>query len=187
MDNKKILIVLLIIFVLCIFCICLTIGGYFLFVQNTELDPFSSGTSPTLAAVNPDPTATTQAEQIEQPAESAPQEPTPDPNQQKWLVMLYQDADDEILEQDIFFDANEAEYAGSSDRVMIVSQLDRFAGAFEGDGDWSSARRFYFTPDDDLNGIASQQIEDLGEANMGDPATLINFATWAIGAYPADR
>src|SRR5512141_3186104 len=30
-----------------------------------------------------------------------------------WLVMLYQDADDEILEKDIFIDLNEAEMVGS--------------------------------------------------------------------------
>jgi len=31
-----------------------------------------------------------------------------------WLVMLYQDADDKILEQDIYVDLNEAERVGSS-------------------------------------------------------------------------
>ena len=45
---------------------------------------------------------------------------------QTWLVMLYQDADDKVLEQDIFFDLNEAERVGSSDRVQIVAQLDRY-------------------------------------------------------------
>ncbi len=36
-----------------------------------------------------------------------------------WLVMLYQDADDEVLEQDIFTDLNEAELVGSSDNVRL--------------------------------------------------------------------
>ena len=40
--------------------------------------------------------------------------------------MLYQDADDKILEQDIYVDLNEAERVGSSDRVNIVAQMDRF-------------------------------------------------------------
>jgi hypothetical protein len=40
-----------------------------------------------------------------------------------WLVMLYQDADDKVLEQDIFIDLNEAEKVGSSDRVHIVARL----------------------------------------------------------------
>jgi hypothetical protein len=30
----------------------------------------------------------------------------------EWLVMLYQNADDEVLEQDIFTDLNEAELVG---------------------------------------------------------------------------
>ena len=33
--------------------------------------------------------------------------------------MLYQDADDQILEQDIFTDFNEAERVGSTDQVRI--------------------------------------------------------------------
>lgn len=49
---------------------------------------------------------------------------------QTWTIMLYQDADDQILEKDIFVDLNEAERVGSSERVRIVTQIDRFAGAF---------------------------------------------------------
>ena len=46
--------------------------------------------------------------------------------------MLYQDADDKILEQDIYVDLNEAERVGSSDRVHIVAQMDRFKGGYAG-------------------------------------------------------
>jgi hypothetical protein len=106
---------------------------------------------------------------------------------QKWLVMLYQDADDQILEQDIFVDLNEAERVGSTDRVTIVAQLDRYKGAYQGDGDWTSARRYLVTRDDDLNAIHSEVLANLGEANMADGGTLVDFVTWAMGAYPADR
>ena len=54
-----------------------------------------------------------------------------------WLVMLYQDADDKILEQDIYVDLNEAERVGSSDNVQIVAQVDRYQGGFQGDGNWT--------------------------------------------------
>jgi hypothetical protein len=37
---------------------------------------------------------------------------------QKWLVMLYDDADDEVLEQDIFVDLNEAETVGPIQRCV---------------------------------------------------------------------
>ncbi len=106
---------------------------------------------------------------------------------QTWLVMLYQDADDKVLEQDIFFDLNEAERVGSSDQVQIVAQLDRYRSGFQGRGDWSTARRYYVTQDDDLNAIHSKQIADLGEINMADGATLVDFVTWAMQTYPADR
>ena len=106
---------------------------------------------------------------------------------QKWLVMLYQDADDQVLEQDIFIDLNEAEKVGSTGQVTIVAQLDRYRGAFQGDGNWTSARRYLVTQDNDLNAIHSQMVGDLGEVNMADGSTLVDFVTWAMQTYPADR
>ncbi|MDP3450074.1 MAG: clostripain-related cysteine peptidase, partial [Anaerolineaceae bacterium] len=104
-----------------------------------------------------------------------------------WLVMLYQDADDEILERDIFLDLNEAEIVGSSDMVTIVSQLDRYDGGFDGDGDWTSTKRFLVLQDNDLETIGSEELADLGEMDMSDPQTLEDFVTWAISTYPAER
>ena len=101
--------------------------------------------------------------------------------------MLYQDADDKILEKDIFFDLNEAERVGSGGNVHIVSQLDRYQGGFSGDGNWTSTKRFYVTQDDNLNRIGSQELMDLGEQNMADADTLIDFVTWAVAEYPADH
>lgn len=108
-------------------------------------------------------------------------------NGQTWLVMLYQDADDQILEQDIYVDLNEAERVGSTDRVQIVAQVDRFRAGYQGDGNWSSAKRFYITQDEDLQRVHSTEIADLGEVNMSDGATLVDFVTWAMTAYPADN
>ncbi len=110
-----------------------------------------------------------------------------DPATQTWLVMIYSDADDPVLEEDLYFDLNEAEMVGSSDRVTIIAQVDRYHGGFSGDGDWSSTRRYRLQKDDDLNTLASEMIADLGEADMNDPATLVDFVTWAISTYPADR
>lgn len=108
-------------------------------------------------------------------------------DEREWLVMLYQNADDEVLEQDIFIDLNEAERVGSSDAVTIVSQLDRYEGGFDGDGDWTTARRFLVTQDDDLSALASEEIEDLGEIDSGAPETLVDFAVWAMTTYPARK
>ncbi len=106
---------------------------------------------------------------------------------QTWLVMLYNDADDKILEQDIYVDLNEAERVGSTDRVHIVAQVDRYRGGFMGDGDWMDTRRYYITKDNDLGRIASRTVESLGEANMSDGRTLVDFVTWAMKNYPAQK
>ena len=106
---------------------------------------------------------------------------------QTWLVMLYQDADDQILEQDIYVDLNEAERVGSSDQVQIVAQVDRYRAGYQGDGNWTTAKRFYVTQDNDLQRIASKELADLGEVNMADSATLVDFVTWAMDNFPADK
>lgn len=106
---------------------------------------------------------------------------------QTWTIMLYADADDQVLEQDIMIDLNEAEKVGSSAQINIVAQVDRFAGGFSGDGNWTSTRRYYITKDNDLSNLNSKMVSDLGEVSMGNPQTLIDFATWAIKTYPADK
>jgi len=130
--------------------------------------------------------ATARPAQQSQPAPSVNLTSTGDPSQ-KWLIMLYQDADDKILEKDIFIDLNEAERIGSNDQVQIVSQLDRYRGGFDGDGDWHGTRRFYVTQDDDLARLGSEVVDDLGEVNMASGDTLVDFVTWAVNTYPADK
>ena len=116
--------------------------------------------------------------------------PSPPPSSgdgNTWLVMNYQDADDQVLEQDIFIDLNEMERIGSTEDVRIVSQLDRYRGGFSGDGDWRSTRRYLVLYDDDLNRIGSELLEDLGEVNMADGDSLVDFVTWAVNTYPSDH
>ncbi len=135
----------------------------------------------------------------EEPATSTPRPPAPTrtpapagaggsttrPNQ-TWTVMLYQNADDEVLEQDIFIDLNEAERVGSTDRVRLVSQIDRYRGGFRGDGDWDSTRRYFIRQDDDLYRLGSEPAAE-GESNMADGETLVDFVRWAVENYPADK
>lgn len=105
----------------------------------------------------------------------------------EWLVMLYQNADDEVLEGDIYTDLNEAELVGSTDDVVIVSQFDRFDGAFDGDGDWTTTKRYLVTQDDDLAAVNSEELDDLGEVDSGAPETLADFLIWAITNFPARK
>lgn len=104
-----------------------------------------------------------------------------------WLVLLYQNGDDEVIEEDTLYDFNEAELVGSTRQMTIVSQLDRYYWGSDGDGEWTGTKRFLITKDDDLYNIHSKELADLGEMDMGDPKTLIDFATWAIQTYPADH
>jgi hypothetical protein len=74
-----------------------------------------------------------------------------------WTVMLYQDADDKILEQDIYIDLNEAERVGSGDGVQVVAQVDRYRAGYTGDGDWTQPNASISRRDDDLHRVGSEQ------------------------------
>src|SRR5688500_10660236 len=78
----------------------------------------------------------------------------------EWLVMIYSDADDNVLEQDLLIDLQEAELVGSTDQVTIIAQVDRFTGGYDGMGDWTGAKRFLITQDD-TDSFGSEELEDL--------------------------
>ena len=105
----------------------------------------------------------------------------------EWTVIVYSAADDEVLEENMWFDINEMEVVGSNSQLNIVVQIDRYAGAFAGDGDWTDTRRYLITQDSDLNSISSPVVESIGEVDTGDSQTLVDFVTWAIQNYPAKR
>lgn len=104
-----------------------------------------------------------------------------------WTIMLYQDADDQVLERDIHVDLNEAERATQSPNVRVIAQIDRFRGGYNGDGNITGAKRYLVQHDEDLNSVGSQELMDIGEPNMADPATLVDFVVWAMENYPADK
>ncbi len=104
-----------------------------------------------------------------------------------WLVMLYADAEDQLLEEDIVFSVNEAESVGSTEQVKIVAQLDRCVGSDEEDGGTVVTQRFLLEKDDDLQTLASEVSGYLGELSMGDPQTLYDFVAWAVSKYPSEH
>ena len=105
----------------------------------------------------------------------------------EWLVMLYSDADDNVLEYDLMLDLQEAEFVGSTDQVTIIAQTDRFSGGYAGMEDWTGARRLLITQDDDMSGFGSEVLEELGEINMADGATLQEFIEWGVTNFPAQK
>ena len=118
-------------------------------------------------------------------------------NTAEWTVMVYLDSDNN-LESVGIDDINEMEMAGSTSDVNIVVQVDRIpynvlASNNQGyaddasNGDWTNTRRYYISQDFDPIQINSQLLNNLGELNMGDPQTLIDFANWGAVNYPAKK
>ena len=168
----------------------LCIGAFTLF--NRGGDDTTAPAAPQPAATRAVATQAAAAESGQQPQPTAVPavalQPAPGAGERaEWLIMLYQDADDKILEQDIFVDFNEAERAGSGGQVHVVSQIDRFQGGYRGDGDWTGTKRYYVTYDGDLDTTGAGEVADLGEVNMADGDTLVDFVTWAVETYPADK
>jgi hypothetical protein len=111
----------------------------------------------------------------------------PVPGIPEWTVMVYLAADNN-LESAGINDMNEMEIVGSTTDVNIVVQVDRIPGYDISNSNWINTRRYYITQDSDPMQINSQLIgSDLGELNMGDPQTLVDFVSWAITEYPAKK
>ena len=104
----------------------------------------------------------------------------------KWTFMVYLDADNDLEKYGIA-DFNEMETVGSSSDVQIIVQMDRSPNYDATNGDWADTRRFRVIKDNDTKTITSPVLQNLGEANMGDPNTLVSFVNWAKLNYPADH
>ncbi len=106
-----------------------------------------------------------------------------------WTVLVYLAADND-LEHWALVDFNEMEVAGSSPQVNVVVQFDRHPAYDNSDGNWSDTRRYYVTHDTDpnlINSIRLDTLPPLGELDMGDPQTLIDFVNWGVDNFPARR
>jgi len=102
----------------------------------------------------------------------------------KWTFMVYLDADNDLEAYGIDNFLAMAK-VGSTDDVKIVVQFDRIRGYNDSFGDWSTAKRFVVAKGMVPN--PANATQDLGEANMADPATLVSFVTWAAQNYQADH
>ncbi len=106
--------------------------------------------------------------------------------QAAWTLMIYLAADND-LEEFAIGDLNEMELVGSTTAVNVVVEMDRAAGYDSSNGDWTDTRRFFVNRDTDFDTINSEVVQRVGETNTGDPTALVDFALWAMRAYPADR
>ncbi len=103
---------------------------------------------------------------------------------QSWTVLVYLVGDND-LESFAVGDLEEMMQAGQGEGFRLVTQVDRAQGYSSADvgwlGDFTSTKRLVVT-----NG-GLEEVADLGELNMADPATLADFIAWGVGEYPADQ
>lgn len=102
------------------------------------------------------------------------------PSQAQWTFIVYIVGDnnlDAYVPLDI---ETELAPAGSNEDVAVVALADRAATA-----EWTQTLLFYVTQG--MEATPENAVEDWGEANMGDPQTLIDFVQWAKTTYPADH
>lgn len=105
---------------------------------------------------------------------------------ERWNVLVYMDGDNN-LESYVTHDLNELEAAHAGDAVTVFVQADRIEGNDASDGDWTGTRRYRIEADADEEAVSSPVVEDLGEVDMGDPATLAAFIAWVDDSWPADH
>lgn len=101
-----------------------------------------------------------------------------------WTVLVYMVADNN-LEPYGLQDIAEMAAVGSTRDLKIVVQADRAVG-YSADPlgsmpDWTTAKRILVERD------AVTELADLGEPNMGQVETLVDFVAWGVDTYPADR
>jgi clostripain len=99
----------------------------------------------------------------------------------EWTFMVFIDGDNN-LESAAITDFNEMASVGSTNDVNIIVQMDRVPGFDSSNGNWTDTRRFHIQNGDTAS---AAPVQNLGEANMGDPNVLQDFVDWAITNYPA--
>lgn len=100
-----------------------------------------------------------------------------------WTLFVYIDGDNN-LEPFALLDLNEMEAAYPGQNLEVLVLLDRAEGYSKDLGDWTGTR-LYRVRRDATNELGSELLQELPEANMGDPATLRQFLVDGIRAYPA--
>jgi hypothetical protein len=139
-----------------------------------------------------EPVSTTKPPAARRTATPKPAQATPKPaaapagGLADWTVLVYLDGDND-LEHSAIDDYGEMASVGSNKQLNIIVQFDRIASDEDWDdtsnGDWRGVKRFRV--ERGKKPAKSNQLADLGELNMGDPRTLVDFTAWGIKTYPA--
>lgn len=116
---------------------------------------------------------------------AAPTNPTTPAPTADWTFLVFLNSDND-LEHFGYLNVKQMEQVGSTDRVNVVVQWDRQSPDF--DLFWSGCRRYLVKKD--TQGVADVQsvlLQDMGDVDMGSPATLVTFVKWGMTLYPARK
>ncbi len=111
-------------------------------------------------------------------------EPTPPPGGTKdWTAILYLDGDNNLCDSYPYLITRMEDELGAklSSFLNVVVLFDRDPRYCSSGG----TTRYLVQPGSNYTDGTNRW--DMGELNMGDPQTLVNFATWAMRNYPAEH
>jgi hypothetical protein len=95
--------------------------------------------------------------------------------QKAWTILVWIAGDNNLTDYGIA-DLAELKQAGSTAKVDLVAQYDR--------GGRIGAKRYHLQKGTTLD---QDEVADLGDTNTGDPAVAIDFFTWGIKTFPAEK
>ena len=100
-----------------------------------------------------------------------------------WTFLVYMDGDNN-LESAGVVDFLEMATVGSNSSLKIAVQFDRISGYETTNGDWTDTRRGLVI----AGGVPDASWgTSIGEANMGNPSTLVDFVNWGMANNPAQK
>lgn len=105
---------------------------------------------------------------------------TPDSSLPKWTFLMYINGDTcDVIEGPSLVPVSEVEEVGSNADINVIVQRDQCRNALP----TNNVQRLYVRKGEG----ASTVLADLGEQDMGDVDTLIDFISWAKQEYPAQH
>jgi len=103
-----------------------------------------------------------------------------------WTILIFMNGDNN-LEPDALMNFRQLASVDSSPDVNVIVQFDRFGfGKYATTTpDWSQTLRFQVKKG--TQPLPSFAVQDIGEADMGDPQVLADFVKWGKASYPSQH
>jgi hypothetical protein len=95
--------------------------------------------------------------------------------QKAWTILVWIAGDNNLTDYGVA-DLAELKQIGSTAKVDLVTQYDR--------GGRIGAKRYHLQKGTTLD---QDEVADLGNTNTGDPGVAIDFFTWGISRFPAEK